>query len=196
MTSDAFIASCCCCCLGVHIIVMVLPPSSSFTDQVLLPGRLKATTPPPPTECQSIAEIACSLEDFSTLCTAVTQAGLGGALSRGLWTVFAPTNDAFEALPEGTLEAVLADSDMLVDVLLFHVVANKEVFAADLRCQHLLKMGNDKYSRTVCRSGSVNGIFQKGAGNPRRAADMPKVVTTDIAACNGLIHVVNNVMLP
>jgi len=169
---------------------------SPASDQVMLPGRLKATIPPPPVECQTIAEIACGLEDFTTLCTAVTQAGLGDALSSGLWTVFAPTNDAFEALPEDTLDAVLADKELLLDVLLFHVVVNKEIFAADLRCQHLVKMGNGKNSRTVCRSGSVNGIFQKGAGNPREAAFMPKVVTTDIAACNGLINVVNNVILP
>ena len=136
------------------------------------------------------------MENFSMLCTAVTKAGLGGALSSGLWTVFAPTNDAFDMMPEGTMDAMMADSKMMADVLMFHVVANKEVFAADLRCQHVLKMGNKKYSRTICLSGSMNGIFQKGAGNSRRAADMPMLMTMDMAACNGLIHVVNNVMLP
>jgi uncharacterized surface protein with fasciclin (FAS1) repeats len=156
----------------------------------MLPGRLKVS-PAPPVECQSIAEIACGLDNFSTLCAAVTQAGLGSALSHGLWTVFAPTNAAFDALPEGTLDAVL------VDLLLFHVVVNKKIFAADLRCQHLLKMGNDKNSRTVCRSGKgVDGIFQKGAGNPRDVDFMPEIINTDIAACNGLIHVVDNVLLP
>jgi transforming growth factor-beta-induced protein len=161
----------------------------------MLPGRLKVS-PAPPVECQSIAEIACGLDNFSTLCAAVTQAGLGSALSHGVWTVFAPTNAAFEALPEGTLDAVMADNSVLVDLLLFHVVVNKKIFAADLRCQHLLKMGNDKNSRTVCRSGKgVDGIFQKGAGNPRDVDFMPEIITTDIAACNGIIHVVDNVLL-
>ena len=59
-----------------------------IVNQVMLPGKL-GVMPPPPEECSSIAEIACDLDDFSTLCTAVGQAGLDGALSDGTWTVFA-----------------------------------------------------------------------------------------------------------
>ena len=136
------------------------------------------------------AEIACSLDDFSTLCTAVTAAGLSDALNGGKWTVFAPTNAAFAELGD-TLDAVLSDPDLLTDILLFHAVGEKALKAKDLRCKKTTEMANGKDSRTVCRRGD---IYQKGAGNPR--SDMPKIVDTDIDACNGVIHVVDEVLLP
>lgn len=136
-----------------------------------------------------IAEIACSTDNFSTLCAAVTEAGLGEALSSGSWTVFAPTNRAFTKLGN-TLDAVLADKPLLTDILLFHAVEG-EVFSTDLECTARVKMANGDESRTVCRRGSV---FQKGAGNPRN--DMPEIISADIEACNGVIHVVDEVMLP
>jgi len=158
----------------------------------MIPGRLSLHSTKRQA-CQSIAEIACGTDDFSTLCTAVTAAGLDGALSEGTWTVFAPTNAAFAALPDGVLDAVLADEDLLTSVLLFHVVADHELYAEDLRCTHLLEMASGKDSRTVC---THNSVFQKGAGNSRDVDAMPEIVTTDIGACNGIIHVIDNVMLP
>ncbi|GAX24129.1 hypothetical protein FisN_9Hh382 [Fistulifera solaris] len=140
-------------------------------------------------QCSSIAEIACSTDDFSTLCTAVTEAGLAEALSEGSWTVFAPTNEAFANLGD-TLDAVLADKDLLTDVLLFHAVSG-EVLSTDLKCTERVEMANKKDSRTVCRGDT---IYQKGAGNPR--SDMPAIVDVDIEACNGYIHVISEVMLP
>ena len=136
------------------------------------------------------AEIACGLGDFSTLCSAVQLAELDVVLSDGQFTVFAPTNQAFEELGS-TLDAVLADKDLLADILLFHVVSNKVIFEDDLECTHVTHMANGKDSRHVCVGGDV---FQKGGGNPR--SDMPKIVNTDIGACNGVIHVVDEVMLP
>jgi transforming growth factor-beta-induced protein len=138
-----------------------------------------------------LAEIACGTDDFSTLCTAVTAVGLGDALSGdGPWTVFAPTNAAFEALDQDLLAAVLADADLLTSVLLFHAV-DKVLFAHDLECSHLVHMASGGDSRHVCTD---DGVFQKGSGNPRTA--MPKIVDADIGACNGVIHVVDQVMLP
>jgi uncharacterized surface protein with fasciclin (FAS1) repeats len=103
--------------------------------------------------------------------------------------VFAPTNEAFANLGD-TLDAVLADKDLLTDVLLFHAVAG-EVLSTDLRCKKRVKMANGKDSRTVCRGASV---FQKGAGNPR--SDMPEIIEVNLPACNGILHIVDEVMLP
>lgn len=152
------------------------------------------------TDCQTIAEIACGSEDFSTLCAAVVAAGLDGVLSEGEYTVFAPTDDAFGNLPEGTVETLLAEEDLvtLTDILLYHVVPGT-VMAADLSCKGgpagLVEMANGKDTRTICCHSCkpAESIFQKGAGNPRIGSgsakdnqdSWPMIVATDIEACNG-----------
>ena len=81
---------------------------------------------------KTIVDIAVEDGRFTTLVAAVQAAGLDGALSgEGPFTVFAPTDDAFAALPEGTIEALLADIPALTDILLYHVVEGK-VMAADV----------------------------------------------------------------
>ena len=141
--------------------------------------------------CTSIADIACSTKDFGLLCAAVKAAGLGDALSSGTYTVFAPTDKAFGNLPNGTVQALLADVPSLTNVLLFHAVADKTVYSSDLHCTETVEMANGVDSRTVCKGGK---IYQKGGGNSRDA--MPEIVTADIKACNGVVHVVSEVMLP
>lgn len=131
------------------------------------------------------------MSEFSTLCSAVTLAGLGDALSGGMWTVFAPTNQAFDELDPSLLNTVLADKALLTNVLLFHAV-DHVLYAEDLGCSHLLTMANGADSRTVCRHGEGESgmiMYQKGAGNPR--TDMPMIISADIGACNGVIHVID-----
>lgn len=151
-------------------------------------------------ECKTIAEIACGLDDFSTLCAAVVAAGLDGVLSEGEYTVFAPNDEAFGNLPEGTVETLLEEEGLttLTDILLYHVVEGS-VYASDLSCDGgpagLVEMANGKDTRTICCHSCkpAEAIFQKGAGNPRNgnggAKDnqdvWPQIVTADIAACNG-----------
>ena len=113
------------------------------------------------------------------------------ALGSDTYTVFAPTDEAFDKLPEGTLESLLGDIPALTNILLFHAVADEVILSSDLECTGLIEMANGNESRTVCRDGST---FQKGAGNSRDA--MPEIVTADVEACNGVIHVVSQVMLP
>lgn len=118
---------------------------------------------------------------------------MAGTLGSGNYTVFAPTNDAFASLPAGTLDALLKDIPALKNILLFHVVAGKRVYSKDLRCTKLVRMANKKNSRTVCLNKGKQ-IYQKGAGNPR--TKMPEITAADIKACNGVVHVVSQVMLP
>jgi len=131
---------------------------------------------------QTIVDIAVGNDDFSTLVTAVSAAGLVDVLSGpGPFTVFAPTNAAFAALPAGALDAVLADADLLTAVLTYHVVAG-DVRAADV-------VG-------LTRAQTVQGEFLAVSVNGGVMVDQANVVATDIVASNGVIHVIDAVLLP
>jgi uncharacterized surface protein with fasciclin (FAS1) repeats len=129
----------------------------------------------------SIIGTASEAGSFSTLLTAVEAAGLTTTLEDGgPFTVFAPTDDAFDALPAGTLDALLADTDALESVLLYHVVSG-EYSAADLQGRSSIETVQGQ--PIVITEGSVilNGI---------------EVAQGDIMADNGIIHVINEVLLP
>ena len=133
----------------------------------------------------SIVELAAGNDDLSTLVAAVKAAGLVGVLSGdGPYTVFAPTNAAFAKLPEGTVESLLKpeNKDQLTAILTYHVVSGK-VKAADV-----VKLDSAK---TV--EGSSVTISATDAGVKVDAAN---VIMTDIAASNGVVHVIDSVLLP
>ncbi len=132
----------------------------------------------------TIVEVAQSNTDFSTLVAAITAAGLGEALSgEGPLTVFAPTNAAFEALPEGLLEKLLLpeNKEILTKILAYHVVAAK-VMAADV-------MAGDVTSL----EGSTFAITTEGGVKINNSSN---VTATDIKASNGVIHVIDAVIVP
>jgi LPXTG-motif cell wall-anchored protein len=132
---------------------------------------------------QDIVEIAAGNPDFSTLVGAVQQAGLVETLQgEGPFTVFAPTNAAFAALPAGTLESL--DEATLRSILTYHVVSGN-VMAADV-------MGMDGQSVATVQGESITISVQ---GNTVRVNNAT-VVTTDIEASNGVIHVIDTVLLP
>lgn len=129
----------------------------------------------------SIAEIAIE-NGFDTLVTAVTAAGLADALadcSADDLTVFAPTDEAFGALPAELLEAALADTELLTSVLLYHVVPGR-VLAADV-------VGLSSATTAQGEDIAVDGAVLNGSVN---------IVSTDIEACNGVVHVIDAVLLP
>jgi uncharacterized surface protein with fasciclin (FAS1) repeats len=131
---------------------------------------------------QTIVDVAAGDERFSTLVTAVTAAGLVETLSgEGPFTVFAPTNDAFAALPAGALDAVLADPELLTAVLTYHVVAGA-VRAADVV--------------TLTKARTVQGEHLRIGTDGGVTVDDANVVITDIEASNGVIHVIDAVLLP
>ena len=130
---------------------------------------------------KDIVDTAVGAGSFNTLVKAVQAAGLVETLkSAGPFTVFAPTDEAFAKLPAGTLEKLLANPAELKKVLTYHVVSGK-VMAADV------KPGKVK---TV--EGSSATIATKGGVT----IDKAKVVKTDIACTNGVIHVIDAVILP
>ncbi len=134
---------------------------------------------------KDIVETAVAAGSFKTLATALTAAGLIETLKGpGPFTVFAPTDEAFAKVPKATLDALLANKEQLKQVLLYHVVAGK-VLAADV-----VKL-NGKGAKTV--QGSEAKISVAG-GTVK--VDAATVVKTDIAAKNGVIHVIDSVILP
>lgn len=130
-----------------------------------------------------IVQTAVSAGNFNTLVAAAQAAGLVETLqSEGPFTVFAPTDEAFSKLPEGTVEALLADPDKLREVLLYHVVPGK-VMAADV------------VNLTAATTAQGSDIRILVAENGVRINDA-NVVQTDIETSNGVIHVVDTVILP
>ncbi|GBL05665.1 fasciclin domain-containing protein [Glaciecola sp. KUL10] len=134
---------------------------------------------------QDIVGVAASNPDFSTLVTAVKAAGLVDALKGdGPLTVFAPTNEAFAKLPAGTVEDLLKpeNKDKLIAVLTYHVVPG-QVTAADV-----VKVD----SATSLQGQSIDVNVMNG----KVTVDNANVVATDIKASNGVIHVIDSVILP
>ena len=132
----------------------------------------------------NIVEIAVADGRFETLVAAVVAADLADALSgEGPLTVFAPTDDAFAALPEGTVEALLGDIPTLSDILLYHVVAGKAMAADVVNLDTVVTLEGQSISISI-EDGNVilNGNVQ--------------VIITDIEASNGVIHVIDTVLLP
>jgi len=121
----------------------------------------------------------------------VQAAGLAETLSTsGPFTVFAPTDDAFANLPAGTVEGLLADIPALTNILLYHA-ASMTLYSNNLRCDSPVVMATGQTSQTVCQNG---GKFQKGDSNADGA--LPAIVSANIDACNGVVHVIAQVMLP
>ncbi len=132
-----------------------------------------------------IIDTAVAAGSFKTLAAAVTAAGLVPTLKGdGPFTVFAPTDEAFAKLPAGTVEALLADIPKLTAILTHHVVAGK-VLAADvvtLDGQHVKTVNGAEIAVST-----TGGVKLNGSAN---------VVTTDIECTNGVIHVLDAVILP
>ena len=131
----------------------------------------------------TIVDVASSTDGFSTLVAAVQAAGLVETLSgEGPFTVFAPTDDAFAALPAGVLDALLLpeNKDVLVKILTYHVVSGK-VMAADVMAGDVATVEG----QTV-KLATEGGVTVNGAN----------VTTADVEASNGVIHVIDAVILP
>jgi uncharacterized surface protein with fasciclin (FAS1) repeats len=132
-------------------------------------------------KAKTIVDVAAGNKDFSTLVTAVKAAGLVETLSgTGPFTVFAPTNAAFAKIPKADLDALLKDKAKLTAVLTYHVVSGK-VMAKDV------KAGDVK---------SVNGAMIKVTTDKGVMVNNAKVIKTDVAASNGVIHAIDTVIMP
>lgn len=130
----------------------------------------------------TIADIAMGDENFSTLVTALESVGLAGVLQgEGPFTVFAPTNAAFEALPEDTLDHLMSDPTALIQVLLYHMVS-ETLTTSDLQTlESVVSTQSEPIAITV--DGDTVMVNEVA-------------LTTEIVATNGVIHVIDAIILP
>lgn len=138
-----------------------------------------------------IVDTAVAAGDFTTLVAAVQAAGLEETLrGEGPFTVFAPTDDAFAALPEGTVETLLADpAGDLTSILTYHVIAG-EVLAEDVAGMNGQKVATVNGAEITINVTDAGVSLTDGTGNT------VNVTTTDIMTSNGVIHVIDGVLLP
>ena len=130
---------------------------------------------------KDIVDTAVAAGNFKTLATALQAAGLVDTLKgKGPFTVFAPTDEAFAKVPKADLDALLKDKAKLTAVLTYHVVAGK-VMAADVKAGKVKTVQGSEL--TVTTAGGVK-------------VDNAKVIKTDIMADNGVIHVIDTVVIP
>jgi uncharacterized surface protein with fasciclin (FAS1) repeats len=133
---------------------------------------------------KTIVDIAAGNPDFSTLVAALKAAGLVETLSgKGPFTVFAPTNEAFAKLPEGKVSSLLADIPALKNILTYHVVSGK-VMASDV-------VGLKSAATVQGTEVNINVVDGSVKLN-----DSATVTATDIEASNGVVHVIDTVLIP
>ena len=175
----------------VASLLVFLAACSDSGDGVLysgdLPAAPEASTPAPEPSAGNIVEVATASGSFPTLLAAVEAAGLADALSdeSASLTVFAPTEEAFAALPEGTLDALLADPEALAGILTYHVLGSEVGVSAAL----------DLAPTTVETLNGVDVALTK-RDDDYLYVNLSKVVDYYIEASNGVIHVVDSVLLP
>ena len=155
--------------------------SSSTTSAPAAASSTPASSAP--AAAGTIVDVAAANPDFTTLVAAVKAAGLAETLSGpGPFTVFAPTNEAFAKLPAGLVDKLLlpANKDVLAKILTYHVVASK-VMAADVKPGKVATVEGGELTLDTANGVTVNGA---------------KVTAADVAASNGVIHVIDTVLVP
>ena len=148
---------------------------ATLTAVAALAGCATTTVP------TTITDTAARTPQLSTLSRLIGDAGMADTLrGPGPFTVFAPTDEAFAKIPKAQLDALLADKAKLTAVLTYHVVAGK-VMASDVKAGKVKSLQGSELT-----SGMTGGV----------TVDAARVTATDIVADNGVIHVIDTVMLP
>ena len=172
--------------------LMILAACGSDDSSTDTTGASKDTTPAAEVEYTPknaadagtiFVEVASSNEQFGTLFTAIAVAGLGDTLKgEGPFTLFAPTKAAFDALPEGLLTKLLlpANKAVLAEILSYHVVAGK-IMAADVAAGEVATVQGENVTIDTTDGVKINTA---------------KVTQTDFPATNGVIHMINEVLVP
>ncbi len=145
----------------------------------------------------NIVEVAVGNENFSTLVAAVKAADLVETLSgKGPFTVFAPTNDAFNKLPEGTVGTLLKPENKgkLTSILTYHVVSGKYEASAVIDA---IKKNNGSFTVATVQGGEITLSLSDGNVMLKDAnGGMSTVIMADVAASNGVIHAIDSVVMP
>ena len=164
---------------------MSLSTIAALASLVTLPAVASAQSSPTKKAPMNIVQIASEAGTFNTLVAAVKAAGLAETLQGpGPFTVFAPTDAAFAKLPAGTVESLLADPKKLASILTFHVVSGKV-------------MSTDIVKANGATPTTVNGApLDVVVRNGKVYVNGAQVINADIVASNGVIHVIDAVLIP
>merc|ERR1712010_401260 len=160
-------------------------------DGVLLPPQ-PTPAPAPQPKGQNIVQLAEQTPDLSTLVSAVVAGGLANTLSSaGKFTVFAPTNEAFKALPAGVLDSLMKPENKakLVDILKYHVLP-EEVLSTQLKPFQAVTTVEGKPLHVQEWGGKVH------VGPSLESKDLKNVIKADNSASNGVVHIIDGVLLP
>jgi uncharacterized surface protein with fasciclin (FAS1) repeats len=167
------------------LVPVIVAASAALLPMLFVPGPVRAADTAAMPAPKDIVDTAVAAGSFKTLAAALQAAGLVDTLKgTGPFTVFAPTDEAFAKLPAGTLDTLLKPENkaQLVKILTYHVVAGK-VMAADVIKLQTAKTVEGESLAVKVADGKVY-------------VDSAQVVKTDIAASNGVIHVIDSVVLP
>lgn len=179
--------------IGLGLVATGCTATTPAAPSPSAPATSAASTPAPTmseSAAPDIVDTAVAAGDFTTLAQALTAAGLVETLKgEGPFTVFAPTDEAFAKLPDGALDGLLKDKEALTGVLTYHVVPG-EVMAAQVA-------GMDGQKVTTVQGGTFTVYVKDGKVSlTDGAGNTVNVVKTDITASNGVIHVIDGVLLP
>src|SRR4051794_19524518 len=163
------------------IAALVVPAAVALP--VAAAASASAPTPAQSSNPKTIVGVAAGDPQFSTLVKLVKSAGLAGTLSKGSYTVFAPTDAAFAKVPKATLTALGKDKAKLKAVLLYHVVQGRVPASTVVG----LKSAKTLNGASVKIAVKGQSVYLNGS---------TKVIKTDVKASNGIIHVINKVLLP
>ena len=131
---------------------------------------------------KNLVETASNEGTFKTLIIALREAGLYDILSsEGPFTIFAPTDEAFSKLPNGTIEKIMKDKEKLTDILTYHIIPNR-VFSKDVN--------------SVQKADTINGKQVKIKAGNNVKIDNARVIKSDIKCTNGVLHIIDEVLLP
>jgi uncharacterized surface protein with fasciclin (FAS1) repeats len=172
---------------GLAVAALTISGCAAAEEVIEEPAVIEEITPAPEPEEESlgdIVDVAVAAGSFNTLAAALTAAGLIDTLKGdGPFTVFAPTDEAFAALPEGLVDALLLEEnrDILIQILTYHVVAGS-VYSTDVTTGDVPSLEGSNISITV-----NGGVVLNGSAN---------VIAVDVEASNGVIHVIDAVILP
>jgi uncharacterized surface protein with fasciclin (FAS1) repeats len=165
----------------VRIVLTTLGATIVAAAAIIAPG----SAAPAASSQKDITQVAASSPQFSTLVSLLKRAGLVGALKKGNYTVFAPTNAAFAKVPKSTLDAVAEDRALLKTVLTYHVVKGKVPAAKVVTLNgRSVKTLAGQNVRVSVRGGKV---FVNGSS---------RITKIDVMASNGIIHVIDRVLIP
>lgn len=174
---------------GIGVLALFLANSSMAQNKMVGGAEMYPT--------KNIVENAVNSKDHTTLVAAVKAAGLVETLqSAGPFTVFAPTNEAFNMLPKGTVETLLKpeNKSKLTAVLTYHVVAGK------LSSMDLMKMVKDGNGKATLKTVEGENLYITMKGKSLMVTDesggMAKITIADVNQSNGMIHVIDKVLLP